>query len=95
MRYLVKKSFIEVLGIIWLPPIECAQTITLSQYDVDNIREGDGSITRESVEQWLCTHAGDFQSIKDFCASIEDGDKTVDIEWASEQGEMAFADCMT
>ena len=37
-------------------------------------------------------NAGDFASIIDFSASIEDGENTVDIPWASEEGEIAYSD---
>ena len=92
MRYMVRKSIVEVVGKIWMPSVTCAQTYTLSEYDVENCRDGDGKITRESVERWLDTHAGDFQGIEDFRASIEDGDETIDIPWASEDGGFAFQD---
>lgn len=68
--------------------------MTLCPYDVENCRDDDGKITRESVERWLCTHAGDFQSITDFSASIEAGETTVEIPFATEDGEMAWCDCM-
>ena len=62
-----------------------------------DVTEDDPSIkiTREDVEQWLMVNSGDFQSVMDFEASIEDGDTTVDIPWASEEGEFAFSDAMS
>ena len=94
MRYTVRKSVIEVLGVIWLPAVECGQVMTLSGYDVENAKDDEGRLTRDSVERWLCTHAGDFSSILDFHASIEDGEATVEIPWASEEHELRFCDAM-
>lgn len=94
MKYTVRKSIVWIVGRIWMPAIVCAQEKVLSSYDVGNIRDEAGNITRESLEQWLCSNAGDFQSVQDFSASIEDGEKTVDIPWATEEGEFAYSDCM-
>ena len=71
----------------------CGMTKTLSSYDVENMRDDAGNITRESVDLWLCSNAGDFSSVQDFRASIEDGENTIEIPWATEDGEMAFMDC--
>lgn len=94
MKYMVRKSFVAVVGKIWMPAITASLHIRLSEYDINNMRDESGKITRESVEQWLCTHTGDFQSIQDFSASIEDGENTIDIPWASEDGEMAYCDTL-
>ena len=94
MRYTVRKSVIEVVGTIWMPMTTAATQYTLSSYDVENARDDDGKITRESVQRWLDTHAGDFSAIKDFHASIEDGDDTIEIPWADEDNEYAYIDCM-
>ena len=90
MRYTVRKSLVYVVGKIWMPmgPL-FAQTFTVR---ADDLLDDDGKITRESVEQWLCCHAGDFSSIEDFSASIEHGEETIDIPWASEEGELAYCD---
>jgi len=94
MRYVVRKSIVEVVGEIWMPyGTVCATTYTLSGYDVENCRNDNGQITRDSVERWVGMHSGDFSSVRDFRASLEDGDETVDIPWASEEGELAFVDC--
>lgn len=94
MRYMIRKSVVHVYGRIWMPAIEAGTTLTLSDYDVENCREEDGEINRESVEEWLTMHSGDFREVIDFAASIEDGDKTIDIPWASEDNECAWQDCM-
>lgn len=93
MKYTVRKSVVEIVGRIWLPPVVCNQTRTLSDYDVENCRDEAGNITRESVERWVFTNCGDFQEVIDFAASIEDGPETVNIAWASEAGEEAFIGC--
>jgi len=95
MKRLVCFSYVDVIGEIWLPGIgPCAQRISLRPYDIENIRDGGGKITRESIEQWLRTHAGDFRSITDFSASIEDGEDTLDFAWANEESECVHSDCM-
>jgi hypothetical protein len=90
MRYTVRKSVIFVVGKIWMPAVTCGQEIVLHNSDVENCKDDDGKITRDSVECWLGTHTGDFQSIQDFSASIELGDDTIDIPWATEEGEVAY-----
>jgi hypothetical protein len=94
-RYIVRRSFIDIVGGIWWPyGATCSLRKDLSQYDIDNMRDEDGEITRESVEQWVCLNSGDFSSILDFSASIEDGDRTIDLEWATEDGETAYLDTL-
>ena len=83
----IRVSRIDILGRIWMPAIVCGQTLNLTSYDEANI----GEPTRENVEQWLVTHAGDFQAIIDFEADI--GDAPL-IPWAHEESECTFSDCM-
>jgi hypothetical protein len=94
MRYTVRRSVIWVLGVIWMPMVPASQVIELRDYDIGNMRDDDGKITRESVDRWLAMNAGDFSSITDFRASIEDGDQTIDIEWASEDSDLAYSDTL-
>jgi hypothetical protein len=94
MRYEVRKSVIDVVGYIWMPHTTAAMSYTVSSYDIENMREEDGTITRASVEDWLGSHSRDFQSITDFRASIEDGSQTIDIDWADIDNECTFNDCM-
>lgn len=93
-RYVVRHSYIDVLGVIWMPAATGSLRIKLSNYDIENMRDKDGEITRDSVEQWLTMHSGDFQSVTDFRASIEDGDKTLDFDWSSEENEFAYLDTL-
>lgn len=79
-------AYVEVLGKIWMPATTAAHTYELSDHDLSNI--GD-TLTRENVEQWLSTHAGDFQSITDFHIVVGEDE----IKWASEESELAFNDC--
>ena len=94
MRYEVRKSVVYVVGRIWWPmgPL-FSMEYTLRHYDVENMRNDDGQISREEVARWLDCNAGDFSAIVDFSASIEDGETTLDFEWATEDGEMVHCDC--
>lgn len=93
MRYMVVTSRVEVVGRIWMPGVTAAMSYTLSGYDVENIRDDDGNITRDGVQRWLDTHAGDFASIEDFHADIADGDEDIVIPWESEDAEMTYFAC--
>jgi hypothetical protein len=86
MKITIERNWIDILGVIWLPPITAAMRKDLRQYDIDNI----GEPTRENVEQWLASNAGDFQAVKDFHAVIGE----TEIPWASEENEFAYSDCM-
>ena len=86
-RFLIERNYVNVVGYIWIASgIKCAHTYNLSSYDVRNI----GEFTRENVELWLATHAGDFREILDFEATV--GNEW--IKWADEENEMVFNDCM-
>jgi len=65
----------------------------LRPYDLDNARDGDRQLTRESIQSWLDCNAGDFQEILDFQADLEDGDVTVLIPWQDEESECVYTDC--
>lgn len=86
MRYIVEKNFVQVLGKIWMPACQAAMEYPLDSHAVECI----GEFTRENVEQWLCTHSGDFQSIQDFCATV--GDEW--IPWEFEDSEWEYGDLM-
>lgn len=91
MRYTVRKLIIHVIGNIWQPGVGvCAMPFTLSDYDLRNI----GEPTRDNVEDWLTSHAGDFSRVLDFYASLEVGNETVEIPWHDEESECTFGDCM-
>ncbi len=94
MRYTVTTSRVQVIGTIWMPAVTAAQDYTLTPHDVENARDEDGTLTRESVERWLALHSGDFQSVEDFRADIADGDKDFVSEWASEDSEITYNDRM-
>tara|TARA_Y100000310_G_scaffold17714_1_gene17499 strand:- start:486 stop:755 length:270 start_codon:yes stop_codon:yes gene_type:complete len=83
---MVEKNWVDVIGTIWMPAITCAMRYPLSKYDIENI----GEFTRENVDQWLTTHAGDFQDVKDFYATVGDQE----IPWSSEESEFTYNDCM-
>lgn len=96
MRYVIRRSFVIVLGRIWWPMgAVCSLEKTLSAYDVENMRDcEDGVITRDSVDRWVSMNSGDFSEIVDWSASIEDGDSTLDFPWSSEENEIAYLDTM-
>lgn len=93
MRYVVRKSIVQMVGTIWMPSITAASTIEMSGYDVENARDENGEINRESVQRWLDCNAGDFSNVTDFFASIEDGNETLEIPWADEDNEFIYSDC--
>lgn len=94
MKYTVRKSYVDILGYIWMPRVVCSLRVNLSLYDIENMRDDDGPITRESLEQWLTMHSGDFSEVIDFSASIEDGNDTLDFPWSSEENEMRYFDTL-
>jgi hypothetical protein len=77
-----------------MPRVEAALDVKASDSDVENMTDAEGKITRESVDQWLTMHSGDFSEVIDFAASIEHGDKTIDIPWANAENEMHYGDLM-
>ena len=89
-HYTVTVNEIDILGRLWLPMCKAGQTIKLDRYDIENIKQEDGNITRDSVQNWLDCNAGDFSSIIDFHVDIGD----IDIPWNSEENEMEFLDLM-
>ena len=58
MRYTVRKSYIDVIGNIWMPSSGTfAYRYDLRLYDVENIVK---PINRDNVQDWLDKNAGDF-----------------------------------
>lgn len=96
MRYTVRKSYVWVLGTIWMPARTASQRKELSTYDLANlVAEADGGpVTRDVVEQWLTSNSGDFQHVQDFAASLEIGDDTITIPWSSEDNELVYNDTL-
>jgi len=94
MKYMVRSSFVDVIGKLWMPNTTAATRIKVDSYDIGNMRDEDGQLNRDSVEQWLMFHSGDFSQVLDFSASIEDGQETITIEWADEDSEFTYFDCM-
>lgn len=97
MRYLVRRSYVTILGQLWMPSCDASLRKDLSSYDIENIRAqaNDGqTIDREAVDQWLTTNSGDFSRVIDFEASIEDGEQTIDIPWSSEENECRYLDTL-
>lgn len=94
MRYTVRTSVVRVLGVIWMPMVPAAAEFTLTDSDVENARDDEGKITRESVSRWLDSHSGDFSEVTDFSASLEYGDDTIDIPWSDDNNEMEYSGLM-
>ena len=92
MRYTVTQQRINVLGKLWMPNTTAATQLNLSQYDLDNI---ENPRDRDSVEQWLTSHSGDFSQVLDFSADFHIGDEHIVHEWAKgADSEYRFLDCM-
>jgi hypothetical protein len=73
-----RRALVNVVGKVWMGG-KAATTYQLSDQDLESI----GEFTRDKVEGWLKTHAGDFQQIDDFeafCGSEE-------IQWENEENE--------
>ena len=94
MRYTITKNIVQIIGKIWMPSATCGDEITLSEYDMKNATNQDGTIDRESVEQWLMLHSGDFSYVIDFRADLEINGETVIFDWNSNDSELIFHDCM-
>ena len=88
----VHESYIDIIGIIWMPAIQCATRLYLSDWDVGNMQ----TLDREGVEIWMTTNTGDFQSITDFRADIWNHYDKCDVvvEWADPESEYTFNDLM-
>ena len=87
------RNYVDVVGEIWQPGIgPCSYHYDLNSSAVRNIQDESGVITREGVEDWLGTHAGDFSHIIDFCASITVDGIDYDFDFATEEGALAYAD---
>jgi hypothetical protein len=99
------RASVGVVGSIWQPGIgPCATVYELSAHDVQVICDRqdlppfqmpddatlEREFTRDNVQDWLDSHAGDFQSIDDFDAQCG----PVTIEWAKEDSGYIFLDCM-
>lgn len=87
--YTVTVKEIYVIGKIWMPAITCAQTIKVTDHDIENMKDN-GELTRDSIENWLGCHTGDFQSIIDFSVDIADFQSP----WADPDSEFIFMDCI-
>ncbi len=94
MRYIVRRSYVDVLGYIWMPHALCSLHVPCDGHAIENMRDNAGHITRDSIADWLTRNTGDFQSVEDFSASIEDGDETLDFPWSSEENECRYLDTL-
>ena len=94
MRYTKTYSYINVIGKIWMPSNTAAMSYDLDSYQIDNMRDITGELTRDSIASWLDRNTGDFSEVIDWECSIVDGDKTVDYDWQLEGSFTIFSTCM-
>lgn len=90
MRYTVTTQVVQVIGNLWMPDTVAAMQYSLSPYDLANMDPKN----RDDVERWVMLHTGDFQNIIDFRADFTIDDKSVIHEWANEESESTYSDCM-
>lgn len=79
-------AYVTILGRLWMGGIASIHK-DLSDYDLGNI----GEFTRENMEDWLTSHAGDFQEVIDFMAVCG----KEEIPWSSEDNEMTYLDTIS
>jgi len=68
----------------------CAYDYPVDAYDIENMTDDEGEITRDSVENWLSAHAGDFRSIEDFSGHVANKE----FPWTNDDSEIIYFDCM-
>lgn len=92
--YVIHESRIDVIGRLW-QGCEAAYSYPL---DANEVRmyatNSEGAITRDSVERYVALHTGDFASVTDFRASLWFEGRDYDFDFASEESELTFNDCM-
>ena len=84
-RYTVIVREIQVVGRLW-SGVKGAYSRSLTQHDVEQI----GELTRENISNWIDSHFGDFESITDFHADLDDFDSP----WDDEDSEMFYMEVM-
>lgn len=99
MRVTKTYSEIQVLGKIWMPNTMAGMEMSLSSFEVENCKDSDENITKESVREWLDSHSGDFSEVIDFAYDLTLGDGNngwVDYVggWENEDNEIDFLSCM-
>lgn len=76
---------VEVIGQLWQPGVVAASLYWMPRDEHD-------PLTRDTVADWLDTHAGDFQSIDDF--SADDHVTGEYLDWTGEESHLTYIDCM-
>lgn len=82
------RGHVYVIGALWQPGI--TQAATSYPFDL-NVYTEEQPFTREVMQRWVDTHAGDFSTVHDFCAVAEDGRV---VEWADQESGDVWSDCM-
>lgn len=91
----MERYIVNVVGTIWMPAITAATSYNVSWFGGHPAPE-----TREEWEEWCATHAGDFQSVKDFEVIRESGnywkvEREIIIPFANEESELTYWDCVS
>lgn len=88
---------VQYIGHIWQPGVGlCAQEQTFTVRP-DGDAAGDdfsGPFTRDDVASHLALHAGDFQEVTDFRATLGTRERFDEMPWGDEESEWTFNDCM-
>jgi hypothetical protein len=84
-------QLVQIIGKLWMPMCDAATEKTLSAYDMENL--GDPR-DRDNVERWIMLNSGDFSSVTDFRADFTIGGEDIVHEWANEDSEIVYNDCM-
>lgn len=97
MRYTMTKSFVQVIGNIWLPPVTAAMEYDLDSYAVSNIEGYRRELNldwRGAIAHWVSLNTGDFQNVADWRADIETSEGNVTLEWRNPESELTYNDYM-
>lgn len=84
-------AYVEITGGIWMPyGMKAATVHRLTDYDVENMQDDNGNITRESVDRWVGLNSGDFSSVDGWSAMVEG----MEFPFEDEEVELQFNHCM-
>jgi len=91
----VHKNYVNIIGRIWMPPVIGALDKHLSPSDIKSMVNEDGTITKEDVKDWVNKNSGDFQTVLDFEALIDDAPQgPLEIDWAKDESGAIWDNCM-
>ena len=89
--YIVHENYVQVIGKTWAG-YEGLYQYPITAQDIETMAGATQSIKRADVAKWLKTHAGDFQSITDFHAMIDNapGGSSVEFPWWNKENEELY-----